>query len=66
MTASDVKALRKKWKLSMREFAEVIGCNFNTVQNWEYEVNQIKGMSELLLYLLSYDENMKIALGRKK
>lgn len=64
MTGDDIRALRKKWNLTRSKLANILGCNETTVENWENEINRIKGMSERLLYLLSFDQNMELLISK--
>ena len=35
MTAESIRHLRKRLALSTHEFAEILGCSWNTVKSWE-------------------------------
>ena len=60
----DIRALRKKWNLTRKKLAEILGCNETTTVHWEDDINKVKGMSERLLYLLSFDENMELLISK--
>ena len=60
----DIRALRKKWNLTRKKLSEILGCNETTVENWENDINRVKGMSERLLYLLSFDNNMELLISK--
>ena len=60
----DIRALRKKWNLTRKQLANILGCNETTIVHWEDDINKVKGMSERLLYLLSFDENMELLITK--
>ena len=49
MSATDVKAIRKRMGLSQREFALLLGVSVDTVQNWEQNRRKPRGAARLLL-----------------
>ena len=51
-TAEEIKTLRKKLKLTQKEFAELIGCGKSTIERWETGKEVIKGPVVLLLQML--------------
>ena len=51
-TAEDIKDLRKRLKLTQKEFAELICCGKSTVERWETSKEVIKGTVVLLLQML--------------
>ena len=51
-TAEDIKDLRKRLKLTQKEFAELIYCGKSTVERWETSKEVIKGPVVLLLQML--------------
>ena len=51
-TAEDIKDLRKRLKLTQKEFAELICCGKSTVERWETSKEVIKGPVVLLLQML--------------
>ena len=46
---TDIKAVRKKLKLSQSEFALVIGVSLSTLQNWEQGRRRPDGPAQALL-----------------
>lgn len=51
-TAEEIRALRKRLKLTQREFAELICCAKSTVERWETSKENITGPVVLLLQML--------------
>ena len=51
-TAEEIRALRKRLKLTQREFAELVCCAKSTVERWETSKENITGPVVLLLQML--------------
>lgn len=52
ITAKEIKTVRKKLKLTQKEFANLICCSKSTVERWETSSEPITGPIVLLLLLL--------------
>ncbi|MGN0495297.1 MAG: helix-turn-helix domain-containing protein [Lachnospiraceae bacterium] len=52
ITAIEIKTVRKKLKLTQKEFAGLICCSKSTVERWETSSEPITGPIVLLLHLL--------------
>lgn len=64
ITAKEIKEIRKKLKLTQKEFAEFINCSKPTVERWERSKEPITGPVVLLLKMLlecpEYVEKMRV------
>lgn len=49
----DVRALRKKLKLSQDRFAETFGVSASTIRNWEQGRRRPEGPARVLLHIIS-------------
>ena len=58
LTASDIKAIRKKQKLTQTEFAELVNVSKKTIERWENSTNEITGPIVTLVKLMN--ENIDI------
>lgn len=54
MASQEVKALRKKLKLTQKEFAEIVGVSKPTVERWENSDKPITG-PEVMLFDILYE-----------
>ncbi len=54
----DVKAVRKRLKLSQEEFAKRYLLSLRTVQEWEQHRREPDGPARVLLFLISRDPNV--------
>jgi len=63
-TAEEIKRVRKKLKLTQKEFAELVKCSKSTMERWESSEEKITGPIVLLLNMLErypdYVEKRKI------
>ena len=55
LTAEEIKEIRKKMKLTQKEFAELLGLSKPTIERYETSEALIKGPIVLALFLLSRD-----------
>lgn len=65
MTSTRIKAIRSYFKLSQSKFADYIGMNVRTLQNWECESRRPCGPAVALLYLAETQPEVFIK-NRKK
>jgi DNA-binding transcriptional regulator YiaG len=49
----DIRALRKKWNLTRKRLAEILGCDETTIIHWEDDTNKVKVMDEIMELLIS-------------
>lgn len=52
ITASDLKQIRKKLKLTQKEFANLINCSKSTIERWEVSTEPISGPVVLAVKML--------------
>lgn len=52
MSGGDLAALRKRLNLSQEQFANSVGLDVRTVQNWEQKRNMLDGPAALLIKLI--------------
>ena len=53
ITASDLKEIRKKLKLTQKEFAVLINCSKSTIERWESSEEAISGPIVLAINMLA-------------
>ena len=59
VTGPDVKRIRKKLRLTQRQFAERVGVHVVTVAKWETDVQGIRGPAVRLMKLLGAAQQAK-------
>ncbi len=60
--AEEIKAVRKKLKITQQEFAELIGVSKPTVERWEMGKKPVTGPVVLLLQMISHDVDYVLSL----
>lgn len=52
ITASELKAIRKKYNLTQKDFAKLVNCSKSTIERWEVSSTSISGPIVLAVKLL--------------
>jgi DNA-binding transcriptional regulator YiaG len=60
LTGRQIKALRKKWELSQRQFAQALNLSVKTIQSWEqHPRKKLEGPVLRLIQVLKADVAMQ-------
>jgi putative transcriptional regulator len=61
MPEPDIRAIREAARISQAQFAELIGVNLRTLQNWEQQRTRPSGPARALLKIVASDPKGAIA-----
>lgn len=65
--AEDIRILRKKLKLTQKDFAKLVNVSQKTIERWESENRDITGPVTTLVHILNeYPQIEKTSVCRKK
>jgi putative transcriptional regulator len=60
ISASGVRGIRERTRLSQSEFAHLIGVSVKTLQNWEQDRRRPTGPAAALLTILAHDPHLAL------
>ncbi len=61
MDPTDVRALRRQYDLTQRQFAELLGVSISTLRQWEHGRRQPGGPARVLLQIVTRHPNVLLS-----